>query len=163
MTDDIIKKNSVKHFMPRWPSKIFILSRCSVLHLQFWRHNEGTYDVIKNHIPHEEYLPCAKFQFFLWCGFRDTEVQRFSIFPTWLPHHVTYDVIVMNKTFYMSSRSYGGNFSSIRQMVVERNTRVLCGQTNKQTNGPKCNTLSSGEGKNRTTGPAAYLGPGLML
>ena len=60
------KKISVDHFIPRWPSKIFILIRRSVLHVQLWHYNEGTYDVIKNKITlilHEEYLPCAKFQF----------------------------------------------------------------------------------------------------
>ena len=55
----------------------------------------------------------------------------------------------------MSSRNYGENFASIRQAVAEKSTNVLCGQTNKdrqtdgqtnkQTNGPKRNTLSYGE------------------
>ena len=49
----------------------------------------------KSLIPHEEYLLCAKFQFFPWCGFRDTEVQSLSIFPIWLPHHVTDDIIII--------------------------------------------------------------------
>ena len=41
---------SVDHFIPRWPSKIFILIRCSILRMQLWCHNKGTYDVIKkNH------------------------------------------------------------------------------------------------------------------
>ena len=47
----------------------------------------------KTHIPHEECFACAKFQFFPCCGFRDTEVQSFSVFPTWLPDHVTFEVI----------------------------------------------------------------------
>ena len=37
-------------------------------------HNEGTSDIIKKKIiliPHEEDLPCAKFQFLKWSGFRD--------------------------------------------------------------------------------------------
>ena len=88
------------------------------------------------------------FNFFPWCGFRDTEVQSFSIFPIWLPHYVTYDIIVMIETFYMSRHNDGENFISIRQAVGEKNTTVLCGQTNKQTiksdrqtNGAKCNEL----------------------
>ena len=105
----------------------------------------------KNHTFHiEEYLPCAKFQFFPWCGFSDTEVQSFSILPTWLSHHVTYDIIFMTKSFYMFYSV------SIRQVVVEKNMKVLCGQTNnqtdrqtdRQTSGPKRSTLSFGEGKN---------------
>ena len=84
-------------------------------------------------IPWQRYLPFAKFQFFLWCGFRDTEVQSFSVFPTWLPHHVNYDVIITIATFYMSSRTYVENFISIRQVVAEKNTKVFCGQTNRQT------------------------------
>ena len=62
----------------------------------------------------------------------EIEVQSFSIFPKWLPHQVTYDVILMIKTFYMSSCTYGENFISIRQAVAEKNTKVLCGQINKQ-------------------------------
>ena len=84
-------------------------------------------------IPHEEYLPCAKFKIFPWCGFRDRCPNYFPVFQTWLPHHVTYDVTIMIKTFYMCSRTYVENFVSIRQAVVEKNTKVLCGQTNKQT------------------------------
>ena len=56
----------------------------------------------------------------------------FPIFPTWLPHHVTYDVIII-KIFYMSCRSYHENFVSIRQAVAAKNTDVLRGQRNKQT------------------------------
>ena len=129
---------SVDHFIPKWPSKIFRLIGCGVLHMQLWRHNEGTYDVIKILIPHEEYLLRAKFQFSPWCGFRDTEVQGFSVVPIWLPHHVTYDVITIIRTFYMSCRTNGENFVSIRRAVVEKNTKVLCRQTDrhidKQTN-----------------------------
>ena len=102
-----------------------ILIRCSILHLQLWRHKKITL------IPHEEDLLCAKFQFFPWCGFRDTDVQSFTVFPTWLPHHMTYDVIII-KTFYMRSRSSGENFISIRQAVAVENMKVLCRQTNKQ-------------------------------
>ena len=63
----------------------------------------------------------------------EIEVQSFSIFPTWLPHHVTYELIIMIITFYMSSRSDGENFVEIRQAVAEKNTKVLCGQTDRQT------------------------------
>ena len=51
----------------------------------------------------------AKFQFFVWCGFRDTEVQNF-VFSIWLPHHVTCDVIIIIKTCYMSCRANVENF-----------------------------------------------------
>ena len=63
----------------------------------------------------------------------EIEVQNFSVFPTWLPHNVTDDIIIINKTFYMSSHSNGENFVSIRQAVAEKNTKVLCRQTNRQT------------------------------
>ena len=63
----------------------------------------------------------------------EIEVQSFSVFPTWLSHYVAYDVIIMIKTFYMNIRSSGENFVSIWQLVAEKNTKVLCGQTNKQT------------------------------
>ena len=76
---------------------------------------------------------CAKFQFFPWCGFRDIEVQSFPIFPIWLPHHVIDDGIIIIITFYMSRHTYGVNFVSIWRVVAEKNTKVLCGQTNKQT------------------------------
>ena len=83
------------------------------------------------------------------CGFNfflhavsEIEVQSFSVFPTWLPHHVTYDVIIIIKTFYMSSYTNGKNFVSIRQAVVEKNTKVLCGQTDRQTN-KHTNTITS--------------------
>ena len=76
------------------------------------------------------------FNFFPWCSFRDTEVQIFPVFSIWLPQHVAYDVIIIIKTFYMSSRTNEENFGSIRQAVAEKNTKVLCGQTNKQTNKP---------------------------
>ena len=53
--------------------------------------------------------------FFPWCGFRYTEVQSFSLFPTWLPHHVTYDVIInyhQNILREQSHLMYGENFVS---------------------------------------------------
>ena len=100
-------------------------------------------------------MPCAKFQFFPWCGFTDTDVQSFSVFPIWLPHHVTDDVIIINKTFHMSSRTNGENVISIWQAVAEQNTKVQCGQTN----GPKCKTLSFGESKNTIPNvPWRYIG-----
>ena len=116
------------HFIHRWPSKMFILIRCIILQMQLWRHNEGTYDVIKiTLIPHEEYLLFAKFQFFPWFGFRDTEVQFFFLFPTWLTHHVTYAIIIIIKTFFMSSRTNGENFVSICGCENKRRkTRKLC-------------------------------------
>ena len=113
-------------------AKIFILIGCGVLHMQLWRHNKGTYDILKIHTPHEEYLLCAKYQFFPWYSFRYTEVQSFSVFPTWLPHYMTYDIIIITKIFYMSIRSYGENFISIWQAVASKNTKVLRGQTNKK-------------------------------
>ena len=82
------------------------------------------------------------FNFFLGAV---SEIQRsnfFSSFPILLPHHVTYDVMTIIKTFCMSSRTNGENFVSIRQAVAEKNMKVLCGQTNE----PKRNTLSFGEG-----------------
>ena len=72
------------------------------------------------------------FNFFLGAV---SEIQRskfFSVFPTWLPHHMTYDIIIIIKTFYMSYHSYGENFVSIRQAVAEKNTKALYGETNKQ-------------------------------
>ena len=60
-------------------SKIFILIRCDITHMQLWRHNEGTYDKKFNLILNE-YLQCAKFQFFPWCGVRDRGLKFFH-FP----------------------------------------------------------------------------------
>ena len=61
----------------------------------------------------------------------------FSIFPTWLPHHVTYDVIIIIITFYMIVAP-AVKIPSIRQAVAEKNTKVLCGQTNKTTTASLC-------------------------
>ena len=73
----------VAHFIPIWPSKIFILIGCGILHMQLWCHNEGPDDVIKKPlIPHEEYLPCAKFQFFLGAV---SEIQRYSVYEYLFP------------------------------------------------------------------------------
>ena len=68
----------------------------------------------------------TSFKFFLG-AVSDTEVQSFSVFPTWLPQHVTCDVIILNETFYMRRRPYGENFVSIQHVVAEKNTKVLCG------------------------------------
>ena len=68
------------------------------------------------------------FHFFLGAV---SEMQRSKVFPTWLPHHVTYDIIIINRTFYVSSRSNGENLVSIRQAVAEKNKSSL--RTNKQT------------------------------
>ena len=74
------------------------------------------------------YVP--SFNFFLGAV---SEIQRSKVFPIWLPHHVTYDVIIIIETFNMSSCANGENFFSIRQAVAEKNTKVLCGQIKKQT------------------------------
>ena len=66
---------------------------------------------------------------FFWCGFGDRG-QKFVFFTTWLPHHKTYEVIIIIKAFHMSGHSDDENFLSIRQAVAEKNTHVLCGQTN---------------------------------
>ena len=65
-------------------------------------------------------------------GFQRYRGPNFYIFPTWLPHHMTDDVIIIIKTFYTSSRTNGEDFVSIRQAVAEKNTKVLYGQTNKR-------------------------------
>ena len=124
---------SVDHFIPRWPSKNFILIRCSVLHMQLSRHNEGIYDIIKS----RSYSPLpglamCQIVIFSLVRFQRYRGPKFSVFPTWLPHHVTYDVIIIIKTFSMRSRNYGEHFFSIQQAVAEKNTKVLWGQTNKQ-------------------------------
>ena len=49
------------------------------------------------------------FNFFLG---KVSEIQRSKVFPTCLPHHVTYDVMTIIKTFHMSSRTSGENFVS---------------------------------------------------
>ena len=45
---------------------------------------------------------------------------------------MTYNVIIIIKIFYMSSRTNGENLVSIQQVVAEKNIKVLCGQTAKQ-------------------------------
>ena len=122
------------------PQKYLYWSDGNVLHMQLWRPNKGTYDVIKKNshsFPMRSTCDVPSFNFFLGAV---SEMQRskvFSVFPTWLPHRMIYDIMIINdKTFYMTSRSSGENFVSIRQAVAEKNTKVLCGQTNR----PKCNT-----------------------
>ena len=56
-----------------------------------------------------------------------------------------------NKTFHISCRSDDENFFLIRQAVAEKNIKVLCRQTDKQTNGPQYNSLSFGEGNKNST------------
>ena len=76
---------------------------------------------------------------------------------------MTFDITIMIKTFYKSNRMYGENFVSIQQAVAEKNTKVLCRQRNKdretdrQSNGPKRNTHSFGEGKNLIILAAFYI------
>ena len=121
--------SSVDYFIPRWPSKSFILIRYDVLHLQLWRHNEGTFDIIKkSHLfPIRSTCRVPTFNFFRYRG------PKFFRFPIWLPRHVTFDIIIMIETFYMSSRTNDENIVSIRQAVAEKNTNVLGGQTDRQT------------------------------
>ena len=56
---------------------------------------------------------------------------------------MTYDVIIIIKTFYMSNHTNGENFVSIHQVVAEK-TQKFC--ADKQTD--KHNTLSFREGNN---------------
>ena len=39
---------------------------------------------------------------------------------------MTYDVIIIIKTFYMSSRTYGENFTSIGKAVAEKTSMKYC-------------------------------------
>ena len=55
----------------------------------------------------------TSFNFFLG-AVSEIEVKSFSIFPIWLPHHMTDDVIIIIKTFYTSSRASVENFVSIK-------------------------------------------------
>ena len=63
---------------------------------------------------------CQVSIFFPWSGFGDAGVQHFSFFSTWLPHHMTDDVIMIITAFYMSSHTYGENFLSIQQAIPEK-------------------------------------------
>ena len=117
---------------PFWRGRFFFFIGFRVNPI--WLPNHMTYDdifvnILLFHTCSEitlisyEYLLCAKFKCFPWCGFRDTEVQIFCVFPTWLPHDVTYNVIIVIKTFYMCSHTSGENFVLIRQAVAEKKTR----------------------------------------
>ena len=128
MTDDVIIFFSVDHFSRGVPQKFSYWSDVA-FHI-------CNYDVIKkkNHTSSPwRVLVMCQVSIFSLCGFRDTEVQRFSVFPIWLPQHVTYDVIIINATFCMSSHTKGENFVSIQQAVAKKNTKALCGQKNWQT------------------------------
>ena len=46
------------------------------------------------------------FDFFPRSGFGDTEAHSYSFLPTWLPYHMTYDNIIIIKTFYMSEPAF---------------------------------------------------------
>ena len=81
---------------------------------------------------------CQVLSLFFLAVVSEIEVQKFSVFLIWLPHYMTNDVIIIIKTFCMSSRSNCENFVSIRQAVAEKNTKALCGQTNKQTRRRRC-------------------------
>jgi len=62
---------------------------------------------------------------------------KFFPFSNMAATHMTYDVIIIIKTFCMSSRTNVENLFSIPQVVAEKNTKVMCGQTNKQTDRQK--------------------------
>ena len=89
VTDDVMIFFLMDHFIPRWPSKIFILIGCGLPHMQLWRHNEGTYDAIKN----ETYSPwrvlaMCQVSIFSLVGFqryRGPKVLRFSNMAA-IPH-----------------------------------------------------------------------------
>ena len=91
----------------------------------------------------------CRFNFFLGAVSK-IEVQITSVFPTWLPHVVTCDVIIMTKSVVAPMVK----ISSQSDKQERRKTRKFCAdkqtdrQTDRQTNGPKRNTLSFGEGKN---------------
>ena len=72
---------------------------------------------------------------------------------------MTYDIIIIIKTFYISSRTNGGNFVSIRQVITEKNTKVLHGQTNKQTNKDRQTDKQTNKQTNKQTDPNATPTP----
>ena len=111
----------VDHFIPRWLSIFFILIGCSIIHMQLWYHNKGSYDVIKKitYSPWEVLCRC-QVSIFSMERFRRCRGPTFLLFPTWLPHHMNYDIIIIIKTFYMSIRTDGENLVSIRQVVAEK-------------------------------------------
>ena len=126
---------------------------CSVICLQLWRHNEGTCDIKEiTVVPHEKYLPCAKFQFFSLCSFRNTGGLNIFLFSNMAStprdlwrHHCHQSTIVVAPEVKILSQS---------DKQLQRKTLNFCvdKQTNnqtRQTNRPKCNTLSSGEDNNK--------------
>ena len=72
--------SSVDHFIPRKLSNIFTLIRCSILLMQLWRHNEGTYDIIKaSHLfPMRSTCHVLSLNFFLGTV---SKIQRSKVFP----------------------------------------------------------------------------------
>ena len=60
------------------------------------------------------------FNFSPWNGFQHTEVQCFSFFPTWLPHHKAYDIIFYHSNIPHGSCTDDENLVSIRQVVPEK-------------------------------------------
>ena len=70
--------------------------------------------------------------FFSWSSFGDTEAQSFSFLPTWLPHHVTNDIIIITKTFYMSSHTYGENCAN-RISGCRENRKLSWRRTDRRT------------------------------
>ena len=69
---------SMNHFIPRWPSKCFILIRCSILHMQLWHHNEGTYVVIKNQLIHTCRVPSFNISLSVVSEIQRSKFSRFS-------------------------------------------------------------------------------------
>ena len=55
-------------------------------------------------------LAMCQVSMFSWLRFQRYRGPKFFRLPIWLPHHVTYYIIIIIKTFYMSSRTYGENF-----------------------------------------------------
>ena len=93
--------------------------------MQLWRHNEGTYDVMKiTLIPYEESLLCDKFQFFRWCGFRD-RVPKFFRFSNMV---ATPRDLLRHNYHWNILHEYsldGENLVSIWQAVAQKNTKIL--------------------------------------
>ena len=62
-----------------------------------------------------------------------SEIQRSKVFPTWLPHHVTDDVIILIVTFCISCQSDKRLQRKTRKLVVDKQTNkpeVVWEQTN---------------------------------
>ena len=113
---------------------ILLLTNLSLDDLQnfsYWSHvalcND---DVIRRHFWHHKKKShffsmwrtwqVPSFNFFQWSGFGDTEVQCFSFFPTWLPHHKAYDIIFYHSNIPHGSWTDDENFVSIPQGVPEK-------------------------------------------